>query len=194
MKHASDPMHPRQPTTRPPWSKCEPGHAGAANGVRVDFGSTYLISSVDLRFPDNGGAWQGYNNAYELRASSDGSAWQLLGSGTLTDFTGNVAALIDDCAFAGATRPVARWLEDRAAGVRTGRRWTKSTPWVRPLRQGPNPAPPRSGAPPVRCACGCAGARPAARADGPCQRQPQRQLWRLWPSELVLGIQVVLAP
>ncbi len=103
------------------WSAGDHGTAANPNWVRVDFGAVYLISSVDLRFHDNGGAWQGYNNVYELRGSTDASSWQLLGSGTLTDLTGNVAALTDNYLWAGAARPVARWLEYRVVG---GSHWS----------------------------------------------------------------------
>jgi F5/8 type C domain len=103
------------------WSAGDHGTAGNPNWVRVDFGAAYLISSVDLRFHDNAGAWQGYTNVYELRGSSNGSNWQLLGSGTLTDLTGNVAALTDNYMWAGAARPVARWLEYRVVG---GSHWS----------------------------------------------------------------------
>jgi F5/8 type C domain/PEP-CTERM motif len=103
------------------WSAGGHGTATNPNWVRVDFGAAYLISSVDLRFHDNAGAWQGYNNVYELRGSTDASTWQLLGSGTLTDLTGNVAALTDNYAWAGAARPVARWLEYRVVG---GSHWS----------------------------------------------------------------------
>ncbi len=98
------------------WSGGTHGTAGSPQWVRVDFGAAYLISSVDLRFGDNGGAWQGYTNVYELRGSVNASTWQPLGSGTLTDLTGNVAALTDSYTWAGATRPVARWLEYRVVG------------------------------------------------------------------------------
>jgi hypothetical protein len=103
------------------WSAGDHGSVADPNWVRVDFGAAYLISSVDLRFHDNAGAWQGYTNVYELRGSSDSSTWQLLGSGTLTDLTGNVAALTDNYAWAGAARPVARWLEYRVVG---GSHWS----------------------------------------------------------------------
>jgi F5/8 type C domain len=103
------------------WSAGDHGTAANPNWVRVDFGAAYLISSVDLRFHDNSGAWQGYNNVYELRGSTDASSWQLLGSGTLTDLTGNVAALTDNYMWAGAARPVARWLEYRVVG---GSHWS----------------------------------------------------------------------
>jgi F5/8 type C domain/PEP-CTERM motif len=103
------------------WSAGDHGTAGNPNWVRVDFGAAYLVSSVDLRFHDNAGAWQGFNNVYELRGSVDASTWQLLGSGTLTDLTGNVAALTDTYAWASAARPVARWLEYRVVG---GSHWS----------------------------------------------------------------------
>ncbi len=62
------------------WSAGSHGTAGSPNWLRVDFGALYAVSSVDLRFHDNAGAWQGYTNVYELRASSDGSAWAVLGT------------------------------------------------------------------------------------------------------------------
>jgi F5/8 type C domain/PEP-CTERM motif len=103
------------------WSAGSHGTAANPNWVRVDFGAAYVISSVDLRFHDNAGAWQGYTNVYELRGSVDASNWQVLGSGTLTDLTGNVAALTDSYAWSGAARPVARWLEYRVVG---GTHWS----------------------------------------------------------------------
>lgn len=98
------------------WSGGTHGTAANPQWVRVDFGAAYLLSSMDLRFHDNAGAWQGYTNVYELRGSVNASTWQLLGSGTLTDLTGNVAALTDNYTWAGAARPVARWLEYRVVG------------------------------------------------------------------------------
>jgi hypothetical protein len=103
------------------WSAGDHGTSSDPNWVRVDFGAAYLISSVDLRFHDNAGAWQGYSNVYELRGSVDASIWQVLGSGTLIDLTGNVAALTDNFAWTGAARPVARWLEYRVVG---GSHWS----------------------------------------------------------------------
>jgi F5/8 type C domain len=103
------------------WSAGDHGTASNPNWVRVDFGAAYLLSSVDLRFHDNAGAWQGYSNVYELRGSVDASTWQVLGTGTLIDLTGNVAALTDNYVWAGAARPVARWLEYRVVG---GTHWS----------------------------------------------------------------------
>ena len=98
------------------WSGGTHGTAANPQWVRVDFGAAYLLSTVSLRFGDNAGAWQGYTNVYELRGSVNASTWQLLGSGTLTDLTGSVAALTDTYAWAGAAQPVARWLEYRVVG------------------------------------------------------------------------------
>jgi hypothetical protein len=107
------------------WSAGDHGTPGDPNWVRVDFGAAYVISSVDLRFHDNAGAWQGYTNVYELRGSTNAntsaSTWQVLGSGTLIDLTGNVAALTDNYVWAGAAKPVARWLEYRVVG---GSHWS----------------------------------------------------------------------
>ena len=82
----------------------------------MDFGSAYLLSSLDLRFHDNAGAWQGFTNVYELRGSVNASTWQKLGSGTLTDLTGNIAAMTDTYTWTGAAQPVARWVEYRVVG------------------------------------------------------------------------------
>lgn len=103
------------------WNAGDHGTAADPNWLRVDFGAVYAISSAQLRFPDNAGAWQGYTNVYELRGSVDGLAWQLLGSGTLIDLTGNTAALTDNYAWSGAARPLARWLEYRVVG---GTHWS----------------------------------------------------------------------
>jgi len=103
------------------WNSGSHGTAGSANWLRVDLGSLYSLSSVDLRFNDNAGAWQGYTNVYELRSSGDGSHWDLLGGGTLTDLAGNEAALTDNFQWAGNARPVARWLEYRVVG---GSHWS----------------------------------------------------------------------
>jgi hypothetical protein len=103
------------------WGAGDHGTPGDPNWLRVDFGAVYAISSTELRFVDNGGAWQGYTNVYELRGSVDGLAWQSLGSGTLTDLTGNTAALTDSYAWSGEARPLARWLEYRVVG---GTHWS----------------------------------------------------------------------
>jgi hypothetical protein len=103
------------------WNAGSHGTAGSPNWLRVDFGALYALSSVELRFNDNAGAWQGYTNVYELRASSDGSRWDVLGSGTLTDLAGNQAALTDSFEWSGNTRPLARWLEYRVVG---GSHWS----------------------------------------------------------------------
>ncbi len=103
------------------WSAGDHGSAGDPNWLRVDFGAVYALSNTELRFHDNAGAWQGYTNLYELRGSVDGLVWQTLGSGTLTDLTGNTAALTDSYAWSGAARPLARWLEYRVVG---GTHWS----------------------------------------------------------------------
>lgn len=103
------------------WSAGDHGSAGDPNWLRVDFGAVYAISSTELRFHDNAGAWQGYTNVYELLGSVDGLLWQALGSGTLTDLTGNTAALTDSYVWSGAARPLARWLEYRVVG---GTHWS----------------------------------------------------------------------
>jgi hypothetical protein len=103
------------------WNAGSHGTAGSPNWLRVDFGAVYSLASVDLRFHDNAGAWQGYDNVYLLRASSDGLTWQMLGSGTLTDLTGNEPALTDTYSWSGAARPDARWLEYRVIG---GSHWS----------------------------------------------------------------------
>lgn len=79
------------------WNAGSHGTAGSPNWLRVDLGSLYSLSSVDLRFNDNAGAWQGYTNVYELRSSGDSFQW------------------------AGNARPVARWLEYRVVG---GSHWS----------------------------------------------------------------------
>lgn len=84
--------------------------------VRVDLGRLALIDSVTLRFTDNQGAWNGYSNAYELRGSADGQAWQLLGSGTLVDLAGNADALSDTHQWAVGAQPTLRLLEYRVVG------------------------------------------------------------------------------
>jgi hypothetical protein len=103
------------------WSAGRHGTASSPNWLRVDFGAVYSLANTHLRFHDNAGAWQGFNNHYELRASVDGLTWQLLGSGTLTDLTGNEAALTDSYSWTGAARPSARWLEYRVTG---GSHWS----------------------------------------------------------------------
>ena len=103
------------------WNAGSHATAGSANWLRVDFGALVALSTVELRFHDNAGAWQGFTNVYELRASGDGSHWALLGSGTLTDLTGNEAALTDSFQWAGDARPLARWLEYRVVG---GSHWS----------------------------------------------------------------------
>jgi hypothetical protein len=103
------------------WGAGDHGTPGDPNWLRVDFGAVYAISSTTLRFVDNGGAWQGYTNVYELRASVDGLFWQTLDSGTLTDLTGNTAALTGNHAWSGAAQPLARWLEYRVVG---GTHWS----------------------------------------------------------------------
>ena len=103
------------------WSAGDHGTAADPNWLRVDFGAVYALSSAELRFHDNAGAWQGYTNVYELRTSVDSVSWQLVGSGTLVDLTGNAAALNNNFTWAGANRPLARWLEYRVVG---GTHWS----------------------------------------------------------------------
>ncbi|MEK8051802.1 discoidin domain-containing protein [Ideonella sp. DXS22W] len=88
--------------------------------VRVDLGRLAQIDSVVLRFTDNQGGWNGYENLYELRGSADGQAWQLLGSGALVDITGNADALTDTYQWASGAQPTLRLLEYRVVG---GRHW-----------------------------------------------------------------------
>lgn len=104
------------------WNAGDHGSAGDPNWWRIDFGALYAIASVKLEFGDNLGAYQGYTNLYQLRGSSDGTNWQLLGSGTMTDLTGNTEALTDQYGWAGAAQPVARWLEYRVIG---GSHWSE---------------------------------------------------------------------
>ncbi len=102
------------------WNAGTWASAAAPAWVRVDLGRQALIDSVTLRFTDNQGAWNGYDNVYELRGSADGQAWQLLGSGTLVDIAGNSAALTDTHAWAAGSQPLLRALEYRVVG---GRHW-----------------------------------------------------------------------
>jgi len=104
------------------WNAGDHGSVGDPNWWRIDFGASYSLSSVKLEFGDNLGAYQGYNNVYQLLSSSDGTHWQLIGSGTLTDLTGNLEALTDNYSWTGAERPVARWLEYRVVG---GSHWSE---------------------------------------------------------------------
>jgi len=110
------------------WNAGDYGSAGDPNWWRLDFGALYAIASVKLEFGDNLGAYQGYTNLYQLRGSSDGTNWQLLASGTLTDLTdltdltGNTEALTDQYGWAGNAQPVARWLEYRVVG---GSHWSE---------------------------------------------------------------------
>ena len=103
------------------WSAGDHGTAADPNWLRVDFGAVYALSSAELRFIDNAGAWQGDTNVYELRTSVDSVSWQLVGSGTLIDLAGDTAALINSYTWAGANLPLARWLEYRAVG---GSHWS----------------------------------------------------------------------
>lgn len=102
------------------WNAGTWASAAAPAWVRVDLGRQALIDSVTLRFTDNQGGWNGYDNVYELRGSADGQAWQLLGSGTLVDIGGNSAALTDTYQWAGGSLPLLRALEYRVVG---GRHW-----------------------------------------------------------------------
>lgn len=88
--------------------------------VRVDLGRLAQIDTVTLRFTDNQGGWNGYENLYELRGSADGQAWQLLGSGSLVDMAGNTDALTDTYHWAAGAQPALRLLEYRVVG---GRHW-----------------------------------------------------------------------
>ncbi|MDT7833812.1 discoidin domain-containing protein [Aquabacterium sp. OR-4] len=98
------------------WNAGTWASASAPAWVRVDLGRQALIERVSLRFTDNRGGWNGYTNVYELRGSADGQAWQLLGSGTLVDITGNADALTDTHQWAAGSQPLLRALEYRVVG------------------------------------------------------------------------------
>lgn len=102
------------------WNAGTWASAAAPAWVRVDLGRLAQIDSVTLRFTDNQGGWNGYENVYELRGSADGQAWTLLGSGTLVDITGNPEALGDTHSWAAGSQPTLRMLEYRVVG---GRHW-----------------------------------------------------------------------
>lgn len=90
--------------------------AAAPAWLRVDLGRLALIDSVTLRFTDNQGGWNGYDNVYALRGSADGQAWQTLGSGILVDIAGNAEALTDTYQWASGSQPLLRVLEYRVVG------------------------------------------------------------------------------
>lgn len=102
------------------WNAGTWASAAAPAWVRVDLGGLAQIDSVTLRFTDNQGGWNGYENVYELRGSADGQAWTLLGRGTLVDITGNPDALGDTHSWAAGSQPTLRLLEYRVVG---GRHW-----------------------------------------------------------------------
>ena len=103
------------------WNAGDYGSPGDPNWLRLDFGSVYQLASVRLEFIDGRGSYQGYNNIYQLRASTDGVNWQTLADGTLTDLTGNLEAITDVYSWSGTAAPVARWLEYRVVG---GTHWS----------------------------------------------------------------------
>lgn len=104
------------------WNAGDHGTPDDPNWLRLDFGASYLLSSLRLDFGDNLGSFQGYTNDYQLHISTDGSHWTQIAAGTLTDLTGNSEALSDSYSWSEMARPLARWLEYRVVG---GTHWSE---------------------------------------------------------------------
>ena len=102
-------------TGRYSWNAGTWATASSPQWVRLDFGSTYRLDNVELRFGYNGRNYAGYTNVYEFRTSTDGAAWTIAANGTLIDST-DPTQLNNTLAWTAGSGPVARYVEYRVVG------------------------------------------------------------------------------